>query len=179
MINTNYKDELYGLIKELSEASVKYVVCGGVACVLQGVERTTYDLDIAVELNENNLKKVIKVAKKYKLIPRIPEPVENLLDENKRNEWIEKKNALVYTFVSERGPLQMDIFLWYPKSLKELFKNADIINVKNLKVLVASIDDLIYSKMQIKPLRDKDRIDIKELERLKNEKKENHNTKTG
>ena len=39
-------DSLFSLLKELAGVSVHYVVCGGVACVLQGVERSTYDLDI-------------------------------------------------------------------------------------------------------------------------------------
>ena len=39
-------DKLFELMKALSESGVKFVVCGGVACVLQGVERATFDLDI-------------------------------------------------------------------------------------------------------------------------------------
>jgi predicted nucleotidyltransferase len=162
--------DLFNLIKELSKADIKYVVCGGVACVLQGVERATYDLDISVSFEENNLRKLIEVMKNSKLIPRIPEPVENLLDENKRKEWFEKKGALVYTFLSEKTPLQLDVFLNYPRTYDELFKNSDELEIDNVKFKVSSIEDLLFVKRRIDPARDKDLTDIKELEKIYGEK---------
>ena len=162
--------DLFNLIKELSKADIKYIVCGGVACVLQGVERATYDLDISVSFEENNLRKLIEVMKNSKLIPRIPEPVENLLDENKRKEWFEKKGALVYTFLSQKTPLQLDVFLNYPRTYDELFKNSDELEIDNVKFKVSSIEDLLYVKRMIDPARDKDLTDIKELEKIYGEK---------
>ncbi|MBP9191347.1 MAG: hypothetical protein KBF96_02240 [Ignavibacteria bacterium] len=162
--------DLFNLIKELSKADIKYIVCGGVACVLQGVERATYDLDISVSFEENNLRKLIEVMKNSKLIPRIPEPVENLLDENKRKEWFEKKGALVYTFLSGKTPLQLDVFLNYPRTYDELFKNSDELEIDNVKFKVSSIEDLLFVKRMIDPARDKDLTDIKELEKIYGEK---------
>ena len=158
------KTDLFELIKELSETGIKYVVCGGVACVLQGVERATYDLDISVSFENENIDKIIEVADKFELIPRIPEPVEALKDEIKRRNWQEKKGALVYTFVSKKTPLQLDIFLSYPRSYEELFENADELVIDDIKVKVSSIEDLIFVKKHIEPMRDKDLTDIKELE---------------
>jgi len=163
-------DNLFNLLKELSKADVKYVICGGVACVLHGVERATYDIDLSVSLEKSNLEKIIEVTKKFGLKPRIPEPVENLFNESKRKEWFENKGALVYTFVSNNTPLQLDIFLSYPKSYEELFENSEEINIDNVKVTVSSINDLLFVKKLIEPLRDKDIIDLKELERIKTEK---------
>ena len=162
--------DLFNLIKELSKADIKYIVCGGVACVLQGVERATYDLDISVSFEENNLRKLIEVMKNSKLIPRIPEPVENLLDENRRKEWFEKKGALVYTFLSQKTPLQLDVFLNYPRTYDELFKNSDELEIDNVKFKVSSIEDLLFVKRMIDPARDKDLTDIKELEKIYGEK---------
>jgi hypothetical protein len=174
MIEGNIKtDDLLALLKELSKASVKYVVCGGVACVLQGVERTTYDLDIAVSFERANLEKLIEVTKKFNLIPRIPEPVENLLNEDKRKEWVENKNAIVYTFVSNKGPLQLDIFLDYPKPIIELFKNTNFVQVENINVLVSTKEELLFAKKNIIPARKKDLIDIEELEKLIDEENKN------
>jgi predicted nucleotidyltransferase len=165
--------QLYDLLKELSDANVKFVVCGGVACVLQGVERSTYDIDLSVSFDSDNLNKLIDITKKFGLKPRIPEPVENLLDEKKRGDWIEKKGALVYTFVSNSGPLQIDIFLSYPKTYDELKENADIVKIENFEFLVSSIEDLLTAKKLITPLRDKDSIDIKELTNILSEKNKN------
>ena len=171
--NTNVEDargDLFELIKELSEAGVKYVVCGGVACVLHGVERATYDLDISIPFENDNLDKIIKVANKFELIPRIPEPVEALKDEIKRKNWLEKKGALVYTFVSKKTPLQLDIFLSYPRTYEELFSKADELVIEGIKFKVSSIEDLIFVKKHIEPMRDKDLTDIKELEIIHEQK---------
>lgn len=164
--DAKYEDQLFNLLQELSTASVKFVVCGGVACVLHGVERSTYDLDIAVDLDNDNLKRIIEITKKYNLTPRIPEPVENLLSKEKRQEWIEKKGAWVYTFVSNSSPLQIDIFLKYPINYENLYNNSEKVKLGNVEFLISSKEDLVFAKKNIEPVRDKDLIDIKELEKL-------------
>jgi len=167
-----HDDKLFQLLEDLANASVKFVVCGGVACVLHGVERSTYDLDIAIDLEIENLERLIKITKKYKLVPRIPEPVENLLNKEKRDEWVEKKGAIVYTFVSEISPLQIDIFLKYPVNFEKLYNNSDKVKIGNIEFLISSKEDLVFAKKKIKPVRDKDLTDIKELEKIiRNERK--------
>lgn len=157
---------LFDLLKELSAANVKYVICGGVACVLHGVERATYDIDLSVSFEKSNLEKILLVVRKFGLKPRIPEPVENLFDEIKRREWYERKNALVYTFVSDNSPLQLDIFLQYPMSFEELTENSQLIVIDNVSMKVSSPEDLLFVKKLINPLRDKDITDIKALEEI-------------
>jgi len=39
------------MLVTLADAGVEFVVGGGVACVLHGVERVTLDLDVAVQMN--------------------------------------------------------------------------------------------------------------------------------
>jgi predicted nucleotidyltransferase len=164
--SNKYKDELLELTKELTKRGVDFVICGGVACVLQGVERATYDLDIAVSFESRNIEKLISTAKARSLIPRIPEPVEKLLDEQQRKLWIKKKGALVYTFAANDSPLQLDIFLTELIPFGELKKNASIFEIEEFKFLVCSKKQLIKLKKLIHPLRDKDLQDIKELEKL-------------
>jgi hypothetical protein len=156
-------------MKELSRNEVDFVVCGGVACVLQGVERATYDLDIAIAFERKNIEKLINCANAFSLKPRIPEPAERLLDEERRKFWIEKEGALVYTFTSDNSPLQMDIFLSELIPYKELKKRANIFEVEGMKLAVCSKKQLIELKKMIEPLREKDLQDIKELERMTND----------
>lgn len=160
------KNQLLDLVKSLSQNDVKYVVCGGIACVLHGVERNTYDVDISLDMNHANILKIIEIAKKFNLQPRIPEPIENLLDETKRNNWIQNKGAIVYTLVAQDSPLQMDVFLKYPKTYDELARKADNVIIDGIKIPVSSIDDLILAKNAVSPMRDKDRTDILELKKI-------------
>jgi hypothetical protein len=160
------------LIGKLAENDVRFVICGGVAAFLHGIERATYDLDISISMETKNIEKLIKSAKDLGLYPRIPEPIENILSAEKRKEWIEKKDAVVYTLISGDSLKQIDILLNYYKTFDQLNENAIKMNIYGHDVLVSSIDDLIDAKLKIKPLREKDETDINELKKLKNGRKE-------
>ena len=100
------------------------------------------------------------------MIPRIPEPLENLIDEKRRKYWIEHKNAMIYTVLSKNGMLQVDIFLTYPIDFNDLKKNADDFMIDGYNISVSSKADLIKAKESIIPLRQKDKEDIKKLKEL-------------
>ena len=76
----------------LVDAKVHFVVCGGVACILQGVARSTHDLDVRVALEDAELQRLVEVARSLGLRPRIPEPLEALLDPERRRVWSEEKH---------------------------------------------------------------------------------------
>lgn len=160
------QNHLLKTIKLLAQDGVQFVICGGIACILQGCDRTTYDLDLNLALDQKNLEKFIQIAKKLKLQPRIPEPIENILDADKRKNWIEEKHALVYTLLTEFGDFQIDLFLVYPISFASLQKNADEFDIDGIKIKVSSIQDLITAKEKVYPLRDKDQFDLKQLKEL-------------
>ncbi len=68
------------LFSALNEESVKYLVGGGVAVNLYGIERATADIDIVLKVDEKNLSKFITVAKKLGLKPRLPLALDDLMD---------------------------------------------------------------------------------------------------
>lgn len=160
------KENIFRLIRVLTDNDVKFVICGGVACFLHGVERLTIDLDISISMSAENVNNLSAAAKELGLIPRVPEPVMNLLDAEKREKWIKEKNALVYTLISGDSLDQIDIFLRYPKTFEELYQNADIINIKGIDVAISSKEDLIFAKSLVKPLRYKDEWDIHYLKNI-------------
>src|SRR5262245_8604475 len=47
----------------LSRADVRYLVVGGVACVLNGLVRTTEDVDILVDADPENVDRLLKVLR--------------------------------------------------------------------------------------------------------------------
>lgn len=160
------KNFLFDIVVELSKRGVDFVVCGGVACVLQGCERTTFDVDLNLHMSPVNLKKAVEVFRAMKYSPRIPEPVEFLFDEDVRSKWVSEKDALVYTFVSGTGQVQVDVFLRYPVGYDDLKKNADVFSIDGHDIMVSSKKDLIAAKESVHPLRDKDIYDISELRKL-------------
>src|SRR5690349_21364513 len=160
---------LTALLRQLVAGNVEFVVCGGVACVMHGVSRTTADLDIAVSMDIANLQRLIAVAQRLGLQPRIPEPLEALADPQKRREWIEQKNATVFTLVSAAHPIQVDIFLRYPISFDELKSRANAMTGRDVTFLVSSIPDLLTAKRIAG--REQDQRDIQDLERIVRDEK--------
>jgi hypothetical protein len=160
---------LFDAIACLAKAGVDFVICGGVACILQGSNRNSFDLDISVDMNETNLKKLINVAKEKQWVPRVPEPIENILDPLKRKQWIKEKMARVFTLNSPDGLLQIDIFLTYPIGFEELKKGADIFAVEDIQFKVSSKQHLVKAKKLIENKRNQDMYDIQMLEELLHE----------
>ena len=65
----NSREYLLELLKDLIDRKVMFIVCGGVAAVLHGVERLTIDLDLALSMSRNNLENFLSVMKKENMIP--------------------------------------------------------------------------------------------------------------
>ena len=66
------------LFRTLQEERVDYVVVGGLAINLHGVERATMDVDLVLAMDDANLRRFLGAAKKLKLEPSLPVPTEAL-----------------------------------------------------------------------------------------------------
>jgi hypothetical protein len=150
----------------LADAGVDFVVCGGVACILQGVARATHDLDVRLALDDANLRKLIAVARILGLRPRIPEPLEALVDPERRRVWVEEKHAVVYTLLADHDAFSLDVFLVYPIDTTELVAGADTFEVEGRRIRVSSRRHLLLAKRAVVPPRTVDLRDIEDLERL-------------
>jgi hypothetical protein len=153
-------------IVALADANVRFVVCGGVACILQGVARTTHDLDVRVALETPDLEALVRVARALDLRPRVPEPLDALLDAERRRAWVEEKHAVVYTLIAPSGAFSVDVFLNYPLSFEELAAEADSFDIEGRRVLVSSKRHLIVAKSSVVPPRKVDLRDIEDLQEL-------------
>lgn len=159
-------NHLKEILISLAAAEIKFVICGGVAVVLHGVERLTMDIDLAVSMDQNNLSALIIVLKKIGMTPRVPVPAETLLDPEKRRIMVKEKNALVFTFIDNKNPYrQVDIFLQNENLYHELIEDASVIIISGYEIPVISLNKLILMKKNVNPPREKDLSDIRELTR--------------
>lgn len=160
----NYLKEM---LVTLTDAGVEFVVGGGVACVLHGVERVTLDLDIAVEMTASNLDRLVNAVEKLKLQPRVPVSLADIGDPEFVRSMVIEKGALVFSLTDFANPLRhLDIFLSPALSFERLSEGANWLEIGGTKVRVASKELLIKIKNEIKPLRPKDLLDVQELSRL-------------
>lgn len=149
----------------MNSEEVKYIVVGGVAFNLLGGSRNTFDLDLLLEMEDNNLLKFIRIMKSQGYF--VKQPVDPLDFANKeiRKVWIEKKNMKAFNFYkSEGGFEEVDVIIDSPVSYEEAVKKARIIRVDDLILHVISIRDLI--KMKEATGRERDKIDVKELRKV-------------
>ena len=151
----------------LADRRVEFVVAGGVAMVLHGVERMTLDLDIAVSLEQANLHRFLAAIGQLGLVPRAPLPAETILDRDRIETVIQEKNALVFTFWNPSAPYkQVDMFLTRENSFDDLISDAHALWINGRRIWVASRRKLIEMKSRVQPIREKDETDIRELRRI-------------
>ena len=159
------------IFKEFELKDVRYLVVGGMAVNLYGYVRLTVDLDIMADLSEKNLSKIIEVMEKFGCTPRVPVNPHEFLSDEKRDEWIKKKGAVVFTFIDLNEPFKhIDIFLSNPIDFEEAYSRKSIMTIGGIKVSVVSIDDLI--KLKSLSGRQRDVEDIYHLERIRGLRKE-------
>ena len=154
----------------LTDAEVEFVVGGGVAAVLHGVERVTLDIDLALDMDPANVEKFLRVIHELGLQPRVPVPAHDLMSREAVQRMVAEKGALVFSFVDFDRPLRhVDIFLQDNLSFEELSRDSRKVVIENRAIKIMGIDKLLETKRAISPLRDKDLIDIKQLEKLQNQ----------
>lgn len=79
------------LFGALNNGGVKYLICGGIAINLYGIERATADIDIAISLDDENTDRFINVAKELGFKPKMPVVLNDLRNPQKRKEWKDYK----------------------------------------------------------------------------------------
>jgi hypothetical protein len=161
------ENHLIEILCALSDHQVDYVVAGGVAMVLHGVERMTLDIDVALSLEPDNLRRFLDVMSNLCLVPRAPVRAEIILDPDSVAALIREKNALVFTFWSPQEPYrQIDLFLSRENNFEDLASDAYLLTIRGRTVRVASRRKLIEMKSRVRPIREKDINDIRALTEL-------------
>jgi hypothetical protein len=149
----------------LVDKGVEFVVAGGAAMVLHGIQRMTLDLDIAVSPDQTNLCRFISTMNQLKFIPRAPVPAETILSRERVEALVREKNAMVFTFWCPGEPYkQIDMFLTRENGFDRLVSDARTLTVCGRTVLVASRRKLIEMKRRVEPMREKDLSDIEALQ---------------
>jgi hypothetical protein len=157
---------LKDILVSLSTKGVKFIVFGGVAVVLHGVERMTLDLDISLQMSKENIYLFLEVMSEFQMTPRPPVPAEILYDQELIKYIIEEKNALAFTFIDKNKPYkQVDVLIHPDLSYDKWINKTENIEIFGHTICILSKQAIIELKQNLKEPRDKDLIDIKELKK--------------
>lgn len=136
------------IFKELNELGVDYLVVGGLAVNFHGVPRMTYDIDLMILLQSENILKLIGKLTQWGYKPKIPIDPRSLADEAKRNSWIQEKGMKALNFYSETLPIgEIDLIIDSPIPYDRLKSRAIEFELQEEKVPTVSIHDLIELKL--------------------------------
>jgi len=160
-----------GIFKEFNKKKIKYIVCGGIAVNLLGIPRMTYDLDLLLKLEDENLNKFVKLMKRLGYKAKIPVDIEDFTKKKKRDDWIKNKDIKAFCLVNPKAIVkEIDIVIDSPVTYDKAITNTKKIKLQRMRIPVIGIKDLI--KMKKKSGRKQDYSDIRYLEvKLEEQKK--------
>jgi predicted nucleotidyltransferase len=137
------------IFKELNGPGIDYLVVGGLAVNFHGVPRMTYDIDLMILLEPENVLKLVTKLTQWGYKPKIPIDPRDLADETKRTSWILEKGMKALNFYSETLPIgEIDILIDTPVPYEELRSRAIKVELQDEKIPTVSIHDLIQLKLR-------------------------------
>jgi hypothetical protein len=154
------------VLEALQSKKIRYLIIGGLAVNLYGVPRVTQDIDLIISMERSNILALISVLKDLGYVPRLPVDPQDLADPAKVEDWTKNKNMKAFSFYHRKDIYKViDIVLVHPLDFESSFKNKTVKQVKDVKIFLASIDDLIKTKKESG--RPQDMSDIEMLERAR------------
>lgn len=157
--------DFLSLFALLNDAGVRYVVTGGLAAILHGVDRLTADLDIAIDLSSDAPAVVASVLSQAGFRPMAPVKAADFANPALRQTWMNECGMKVFSFWDTRNLRPtVDFMLDQPIAFARLFADSEELTFRGVALRVASIPHLIEMKRHAG--RDKDLTDIKLLQEI-------------
>ena len=148
---------------------MEYCLVGGVAVNLHGVPRMTYDVDLVVAPDVEQLSAAARVLAGLGLVCRIPVKLEAFADVAYRDAMRDERNLIAVSYADPSDPLrEVDVLVAPPVDARELVARATRLSLGDVPVRVASIPDLIAMKRASG--RQQDVADVVHLERIAKER---------
>ena len=154
------------LFTALDRHHVDYLLIGGLAVSLHGVERATMDVDITVAMTPDNLAHLTETAKELRLAPVLPVPLQSLTDIELLRQWHAERNLEAFALrTPDLAGVTVDVLLFPPVEFSGMAQRAIVINVADTPIRVVAIDDLIALKQAVgRPI---DISDVEHLQRIR------------
>lgn len=135
------------VFRKLQEKQIRYLLIGGVAVNLWGIERATGDIDVAIAMDQENILRFVKAVGELGFMPKVPVKPEELADPKKRQYWLENKNMKVFSFQHPDNPLVLiDVMINNPFDFEAMYSRRAVIESKGVKLSVVAVNDLIKLK---------------------------------
>ena len=139
--------DFMGLFALLAAQGVRFVVVGGLASILHGVDRTTADIDVVVDLAADSVRAALETLVREGYRPMAPVDPLNLADPAIRARWQQEHGMQVFSLWDSRNSRPtVDILLEPAIAFEELWQEAVDMTFRGVSVKVVKIDHLIRLK---------------------------------
>ncbi len=130
--------DFIGLFAVLAAARVRFVLVGGLALVLHGLDRLTADVDLVIDLSADSAHAAAQALTVAGYRPLAPVDPIALADPEQRREWQTVRNMQVFSFWdSSNTRPTVDIMLSPEVPFEELWTAAPVMSIGGHQVRVA------------------------------------------
>ena len=144
---------------------VRYVVAGGMAVNLHGVPRMTYDIDLILDMQDDNLSKFLTKVKSWGFKARVPVDIMDFADAEKRDDWIKNKNMKAFNLVNQGWAIsEIDILIDTPVAFDDASRSAVKYAIGDVVIPTVAIEHLI--SMKESAAREQDLADVIYLKKI-------------
>jgi len=142
------KQSVEAIIRTLNDASVRYLIAGGLAVVAHGYLRFTADVDLIIDLEEANARRALSALSRLGYRPRAPVALDAFADPKTREQWAREKGLLVFSLRSAEHPAtEVDLFVESPVEFDAAYRAALKLEIgPDAPATFLSYDDLLRLK---------------------------------
>ena len=153
------------IAEALNEATVRYLIVGGLAVVAHGFVRFTADLDLVLDPERAALERAVRALAALGYRSRAPVPLEQFADPARRAEWAANKGLTVFSLFSPaHAATELDLFVECPFDFEAAYAKALRRESGGVTMTFAGLSDLLALKRIA--ARPQDLIDVAQLEAL-------------
>jgi hypothetical protein len=148
------------MLEALEAEDVRYVVIGGTAAAIGGATHVTFDLDITPERSRENLDRLAAALRRINArLAEVPDELAAAF----QLDGATLGNGSIWTFATEHGRLDVAFEPSGTQGYKDLRRGANETDIDGMRIVVASLEDVIRSKEAAD--RERDRAVLPDLRR--------------
>jgi hypothetical protein len=103
------------IARALTDAGVRFMVVGGLAIQAHGLDRATYDIDLVIQLEPDNVLRAFAALELAEYKPAVPIMAAEFADRESRERLLREKNMVVLNFWSDsHRATSLDVFVAEP-----------------------------------------------------------------
>jgi len=139
--------DFIGLFAVLAAARVRFVVVGGLAVLLHGLDRLTADVDLVIDLSTEAATDAVRALTGAGYRPLAPVDPISLADPAQRQDWQRTRGMQVFSFWDSTNTRPtVDVMLDPVVGFEDLWADARVVRIGDSDVRIASIRHLIRMK---------------------------------